>query len=65
MLKKKLLLTDLILLEIKKNSQVTEKMLAKTFLVSERTIRRHIRYLKMNKKITMVKGKKHVWQILD
>ena len=56
---------NLILLEVKNNSKVTEEYLAEKFLVSERTIRRYIRDLKINKKIILVRsGRLKEWKIM-
>jgi len=55
----------MILIEIKVNSQITEKELAKKYYYTERSIRRYIKILKDDGKIKLVKvGKKRSWEII-
>jgi len=58
-------LLNKILIEFKVNPKITEDGLAKKYGYSERTIRRYIKILKDNKKISMVGfGRKKRWKIL-
>lgn len=54
-----------IIYEITINSKVTEKFIADKYKLSERTIRRYFRELKINNKIELViNGKCREWKIL-
>lgn len=51
--------------EIKSNSKITEREIAKKFFYSERTIRRYIKVLKEENKIEIINtGRRKVWKIL-
>lgn len=54
-----------ILKEIKSNSKITEKELAKKYEVTERTIRRYFKELKNNNIIKLIRnGNLREWHIL-
>ena len=58
-------LYDKILMEIKNNSCVTEKMISEKYYISERTVRRYIKDLKELNKIKLINsGKSKKWVIL-
>lgn len=55
-----------ILMEIKKDSTITEVKLSQKYGVSERTIRRYLKELKDNNKVCLVcGGKERKWEILS
>ena len=56
---------EIIIDEIRNNSQVTEKYIAEKYLISERTVRRYFKDLKDSKKIKLIiRGKFREWIIL-
>ena len=56
---------EIIIDEIRNNSQVTEKFIADKHLISERTVRRYFKDLKDSNKVKLViKGKFRKWIIL-
>lgn len=55
---------EIILIEIKDNSKVTELTLANKYGYTERTIRRYFKILKDSGKIKLIDtGKKRAWKI--
>ena len=65
MKKKNIKMYNLILMEMKNNSKVTEVYLAEKYFCSERTIRRYIKELKTVNKIKLIKnGREKEWIIL-
>ena len=58
-------LLESILEEIEKDNKITEKKLAQSLGVSERTIRRYIYKLKKREKIVLIGlGRKREWKVL-